>query len=101
MENFRVTGPKGQLVPLSTFATIKTTAQPRQLNRFQQLNSIKLQAALFPPFPDVTLDKALKVLEAEAAKLPKGYVIDYAGSPPASCAWRAASSCRSCSCRCC
>ena len=77
--DFRVSGPKGQLVPLSTFATIKTTAQPRQLNRFQQLNSIKLQAALFP-FPGITLDGALKVLEKEAAKLPKGYVIDYAGA---------------------
>ncbi len=79
LNDFRVSGPKGQLVPLSTFATIKTTAEPRQLNRFQQLNSIKLQGALFP-FPGVTLDKALKVLEDEAAKLPKGYVVDYAGA---------------------
>ena len=79
LENYFVSGPKGQLVPLSTFATIKTTAEPRQLNRFQQLNSIKLQGVLFP-IPGVTLDKALKVLEDEAAKLPKGYAVDYAGA---------------------
>ena len=47
--DFRVTGPGGKLVPLSTFATIKTTAEPRQLNRFQQLNSVKLQGVLMPP----------------------------------------------------
>ncbi len=80
IENFHVTGPNGVLVPLSTFATIKITAEPRQLNRFQQLNSVKLQAVLIPK-PGNTLDGALKVLEDEAAKiLPKGYVIDYAGA---------------------
>ena len=79
LENYYVSGPKGTNVPLSTFASIKTTAEPRQLNRFQQLNSIKLQGVLFPR-PDVTLDAALKVLEAEAAKLPKGYAVDYAGA---------------------
>jgi multidrug efflux pump len=77
--DFYVSGPDKQLVPLSTFATIKVTSEPRQLNRFQQLNSVKLQAGLIPA-PNVTLDKALKVLETEAAKiLPKGYTMDYAG----------------------
>jgi multidrug efflux pump len=80
IENFHVSGPGGVLVPLSTFAKVKLTAQPRQLNRFQQLNSVKLQAVLIPK-PGVTLDKALKVLEDEAARiLPKGYVVDYAGA---------------------
>ena len=79
-ENYRVSGPTGQLVPLSTFAHIETTAEPRQLNRFQQLNSVKIQGVLIPR-PDVTLDKALKVMEDEAAKiLPKGYTIDYGGA---------------------
>jgi multidrug efflux pump len=64
---------------LGTFATIKVSSEPRQLNRFQQLNSVKLQGVLIPA-PNVTLDKALKVLEDEAHKiLPKGYSIDYAG----------------------
>ena len=79
-ENFRVTGPGGRTIPLSTFATVKTTAQPRQLNRFQQLNSVKIQGVLMPR-PDVKLGDALKVMEDEAAKiLPKGYVVDYAGA---------------------
>lgn len=72
-----VTGPDGQLVPLSTFATIQTTAEPRELKRFQQLNAVRIQGVI-PP--GVTLDQALSALEEEAKKiLPPGYTIDYAG----------------------
>ena len=79
LKDFYVTGPNAKLVPLSTFATIQTTTEPRTLNRFQQLNAVKFQGVILPR-PDVTLDKALTLLETEAAKvLPKGYVVDYAG----------------------
>ena len=75
--NYYVSGPNGKLVQLSTFATFKRTTEPRQLNRFQQFNAAKIQAAV-PPH--ITLDQALKVLEDEAHNiLPKGYKIDYAG----------------------
>ena len=77
LKDFYVSGPAGKLVQLSTFATLKQTSEPRTLNRFQQLNSAKIQGAI-PP--GVTLDQALKMLEAEAAKiLPKGFTVDYAG----------------------
>ena len=77
LKNFYVSGPGGKLVQLATFATLKESTEPRTLNRFQQLNSAKIQGAI-PP--GVTLDQALKVLEDEAAKImPKGYSIDYAG----------------------
>ena len=77
LKDFYVTGPGGKLVKLSTFATLKTSTEPRSLNRFQQLNAAKIQGAI-PP--GVTLDEALKVLEDEAkAILPKGYTVDYAG----------------------
>ena len=76
LDNY-VSGPNGVLVPLSTFATLKNKVDARQLNRFQQLNSAKIQGAI-PP--GVTIDSALKVLETEAAKiLPTGYNTDYAG----------------------
>ena len=78
LKDFYVSGPGGKLVQLSTFATTRTTAEPRQLNRFQQLNSAKIQGVLRP---GITPDMALKVLEQKAAEiLPKNYVIDYAGS---------------------
>jgi multidrug efflux pump len=72
-----VTGPGGRLVPLSTFATLKTTTEPRDLKRFQQLNAVRIQGVI-PP--SVSLDKALGFLEQEAAEiLPPDVTIDYAG----------------------
>ena len=72
-----VTGPDGQLVQLSTFATLKRTTEPRQINRFQQLNSAKI-SCLIPP--GITVDQALKVLEKRADEiLPHGFQIDYSG----------------------
>jgi multidrug efflux pump len=72
-----ITGPQGKLVPLSTFATLQTTTEPRELKRFQQLNAVRIQGAI-PP--GVSLDSALKFLEDESQKvLPRGYTLDYAG----------------------
>ncbi len=65
------------LVPLATFATLKTTTVPRELKRFQQLNAVRVQGVI-PP--QVSLDQALGVLEGEARQiLPQGFTIDYAG----------------------
>jgi multidrug efflux pump len=72
--NYHVRGPQGQVIPLSTIATLKHTVQPRTLNRFQQLNSVKI----FGVGPSV--DAALKKLEAKSAEvLPAGYTVDYSG----------------------
>ena len=72
-----VSGPDKQLIQLSTFATLKHSTEPREIKRFQQLNSAKISGIL-PP--GITVDQALKVLEKRAAEiLPRGYVIDYAG----------------------
>ncbi len=72
-----VTGPNDSLVPLSTIASIADSVQPRTLNRFQQLNSAKIQGA---QVPGVSIDQALQVLEAAAKEvLPPGYTVDYAG----------------------
>ena len=71
-----VKGSNNQLVPLSTFASLNTTSQPRSLNKFQQLNSVRIQGVIPPPVP---LDKALGFLEDQAKHLPQGYTFDYAG----------------------
>jgi len=72
-----ITGPNGRLVPLSTFATLETSTQPRELKRFQQLNAVRIQGVIPPGVP---LDAALGFLEQEAAKiLPPGFTVDYAG----------------------
>ncbi len=69
-----ITGPTNQLVPLSTVASMHDTTVPRSLNRFQQLNAIKLSGMTGQ------LDKGLKVLETAAREiLPPGYTINYTG----------------------
>jgi len=72
-----VKGNNDKLVPLSTFATLKTTTEPRDLKRFQQLNAVRVQGVI----PQgVSLVTALNYLEGEAKKiLPQGFTIDYAG----------------------
>ena len=71
---YQITGPGGKLIPLGTIATLRETVEPRVLNRFQQLNSVKITGV------GPSIDGALKKLEAKAAEiLPPGYSIDYGG----------------------
>ncbi len=75
LKDIYVSGPGGKLVPLSSFATVKNTTEPRALNRFNQLNAVKISGVVAAP-----LDSALKILEDEARKvMPPGYTIDYGG----------------------
>jgi multidrug efflux pump len=75
LKDIHVTGPNGQLVALSSIASFRDSVTARSLNRFQQLNSVKISGVAMRP-----LDQALTFLEGEATQiLPKGYVIDYTG----------------------
>jgi multidrug efflux pump len=75
LRNIYITGPNGQMVPLSSVATIRNSTVPRSMNRFQQLNAVTISGVAMIP-----LDEALRFLEDEAAKiLPQGYLIDYTG----------------------
>ena len=70
-----ISGPQGRLIPLSTVAHIENKTVPRSLNRFQQLNAVKLSG-----MTSRTLDQALNVLEEAAREiLPPGYSVDYTG----------------------
>jgi len=67
----------GELIPLSTIATIEQSVQPQLLKRFQQLNAVTISAV---PRPGVPLGEALQVLEDAANEvLPQGYRMDYSG----------------------
>src|SRR5690606_37121805 len=75
LEDIHITGSRGELIPLSSIATLRDEVEPRTLNRFQQLNSVKL-SGLAPR----SLDDGLKVLEKKAEEiLPPGYRVDYTG----------------------
>ncbi len=75
LQSTYIKGPNGQLVPLNTFAHFEKRTTPRALNRFQQLNSVKISGVAMVP-----LDTALKFLETESARiLPANYRLDYTG----------------------
>ncbi|MBW2508845.1 MAG: efflux RND transporter permease subunit [Deltaproteobacteria bacterium] len=75
LQQVYVTKPDGDLVALGTFATVQDRVVPRSLNRFQQLNAVKLSGVAIRP-----LEEALSFLETEAeSTLPRGYSVDYTG----------------------
>ena len=75
LDELYIGGPNNELIKLATVADIEHSTVPRTLNRFQQLNAVKLSGVAIQP-----LDTALAFLEDEAAKiLPGGYLIDYTG----------------------
>ncbi len=74
LDDLYVTGPGGALIKLSSIAEIRDTVTPRSLNRFQQLNAVKISGVA------ASLDDGLKFLETEAKNvLPQGYTVDYTG----------------------
>jgi len=75
LREIHVANPSGEMVPLSSVAHIEHSVVPRSLNRFQQLNAVKLSGV-----STRTLDEALTFLEEAAAEiLPSGYSVDYTG----------------------
>ncbi|HXK18482.1 MAG TPA: efflux RND transporter permease subunit, partial [Polyangiaceae bacterium] len=75
LSDIHVTGPNGELVPLDAIATLREGIEPRTLNRFQQLNAIKISGVA-----PRSVNEGLKVLEAAAAKvMPPGSRVDYTG----------------------
>jgi multidrug efflux pump len=75
LADIHISGPNGRLIPLSAIATLRSGLEPRSLNRFQQLNAIKVSG-----LPTRSLQGGLAVLEETAAKiLPPGTRLDYTG----------------------
>ncbi|MGC4094480.1 MAG: efflux RND transporter permease subunit [Polyangiaceae bacterium] len=75
LRDVQISGPGGQLIPLSSIATMKEGVEPRSLNRFQQLNAIKISGVA-----PRSVDQGLQVLEEAAKKvLPPGSRFDYTG----------------------
>jgi multidrug efflux pump len=75
--DLRIRGPNGDLIPVSTFASIRQQTAPRELTRFQQQTSLKVFGGVLP---GVTKAEGLDALEAIARDVlgPSGNV-DYVG----------------------
>jgi multidrug efflux pump len=74
LRDIYISGPAGELIPVSSIAHIVGKTVPRSLNRFQQLNAVKISGSTGQ------LGAALNFLEKTAKEiLPPGYTIDYTG----------------------
>ncbi len=77
LTRYQVRTTNGELVPLSSVASVSETVQPNALTSFQQLNSATLSGV---PFPGRTLGEGLDFLKQKAAEIfPEGYTYDFQG----------------------
>ncbi|WP_442512050.1 efflux RND transporter permease subunit [Novipirellula sp. SH528] len=75
--DLKIRSPSGQLIPVSTFASVEPETAPRTLNRFQQQSAVKIFAAVFP---GVTKEQGLSTLEAIARDVVgSSATLDYSG----------------------
>ena len=74
---YQVRTTSGELVPLSSIATVTQTVQPNALTNFQQLSSATLSGV---PFPGRTIGETIDFLTAKAKEIfPEGYTYDFQG----------------------
>jgi multidrug efflux pump len=77
LTRYEVKASNGELVRLSSVASVTQTVQPNALTSFQQLNSATLSGV---PFPGRTLGEALDFLKAKSKEIfPAGYTYDFQG----------------------
>lgn len=74
LNRYYVKDQHGNLVPLSTLATIKVKVEPNLRPQFNQQNAATLQAI---PMPGVTLGDAVAFLSEQAKGFPAGYTYDW------------------------
>lgn len=75
LDQIHVRGADGGLLPLSAIAEINRSVEPRSLNRFDQLNAVKIQGVA-----PQSLTAGLAALEAAASEvLPRGVGFRYGG----------------------
>ena len=75
LEVIHISGPGDELIPLSSVASLQPTVQPRSLNRFAQLNAVKISGV-----NTQSLEDAIAVIERKANELlPAGSRVDYTG----------------------
>ncbi|MCW8885608.1 MAG: efflux RND transporter permease subunit, partial [Motiliproteus sp.] len=76
LTNIYVRGTDGTMVQLSNLLQVSESVAPRELNHFNKLKSVTIQASLTPGY---SLGDALQFLEQSIAEISKDVQIDYAG----------------------
>ncbi|MCK5770664.1 efflux RND transporter permease subunit [Algiphilus sp.] len=78
LADFHIRAGNGELIPLSTVATLRDEVTPRLITRAQQLNADTIIAV---PRPDISQGEALETLEGIAREvMPDGFQVDYSGT---------------------
>ena len=73
--DYSIRTPSGNMLPLSTVATLKYEVVPESITRFQQLNSVTVAGV-----PGVSQGDALQYLRDTLQQVaPGGYTVDYSG----------------------
>jgi multidrug efflux pump len=77
IKDYYIRSQDGSMLPVSSLASLERTVQPREIKRFQQMNSATVSAV---PAPNVSMGQALAFMQSEAQEIfPRGYIADYAG----------------------
>ena len=73
---YNVRNTSGQLVPMSSFATVRWSVGPSQIVGFNYYPSVRLSGSAKPGY---TSGDAIREMERLAARLPKGFGYEWAG----------------------
>ncbi|WP_210395021.1 efflux RND transporter permease subunit [Motiliproteus sediminis] len=76
LSNLYIRGSDGSAIQLDNLIQIEESVAPRELNHFNKLKSVTIQASLAPGY---SLDQALAFLEQAVAEADASLQIDYAG----------------------
>jgi multidrug efflux pump len=77
LENFYLRSDTGELVPLSSVISFKSTVEPSKRTQFQQLNAVTVEGVMAN---GITLGEAVNFLEEQAREqFPRGFTWDYMG----------------------
>jgi multidrug efflux pump len=76
LTNIYVRGREGQMIQLANLLQIEEGVAPRELNHFNKLKAVTIQASLAPGY---SLDQALSFIEQAVAETNAPVQIDYAG----------------------
>lgn len=77
LTNIQVRGKDGVMVPLTNLVTLEETVAPRELNHFDKLRSVKLDATLAPGY---SLGEALAFMQQTVQEVAPEALYDYGGS---------------------
>ncbi len=76
LTNIQVRGTDGEMIPLTNLISLEETVAPRELNHFNKLRAVKINANLAPGY---SLGEALAFMQQTVAEVAPEALFDYGG----------------------